>query len=116
MKIKLVEGATTFEAAKNTIKQINVSDFDYQNLIVVPDAFSMQAEELVFSCLDIKSAFNIQVVGISRLASMLLQDCGVFFDRISSLEEVFFVYQAVKTCEQNFVYFKLLNKSFFQLS
>ena len=106
MKIKLVKGATTFEAAKNTIKQIDVNDFGYQNMIVVPDAFSMQAEELVFSCLDIKSAFNIQVVGISRLASMLLREGGVAFDRVSALEEVFYIYNAVKNCENNFVYFK----------
>ena len=48
MEIKLITGATAYEAAKNTLKQIDVSDFDKQNLVVVPDSFSMQAENLVF--------------------------------------------------------------------
>ena len=106
MNIKLITGATIYEAGINTIKQIDVSNYDVENLIVVPDTFSLQAEKLVFECLNIKSAFNIKVVGISRLAGMILWDNNINFQRISSLEEVFNIYQAVKENEDKFLFFK----------
>ncbi len=112
MKIELVEGASTFEAAKNTIGQIDTSNMDYQNIIVVPDAFSMQAEKLVFDCLNINSTFNIKVVGISKLASLILRENNIPFKRISAIEEVFNIYYAVKKCEENFLYFKKCDVDF----
>lgn len=105
MEIKLITGATTFEACKNTIKQIDVCDLDMTNLVVVPDSFSMQAENLIFDVLNIKSTINIEVVGISRLASKILRNNNVVFDRISGLEEIFCIYKAVKENEDKFVYF-----------
>ena len=106
MKINLISGCTLYEATKNTIKEIDFKNMDEQNLVVVPDAFSMQAESLIFDVLDIKSTFNISVVGISRLASKILRDNNIFYDRISGLEEILYTYKAVKNNEENFVYFK----------
>lgn len=106
MNIKLVTGATAYEAAVNTIKQIDCSDLEYENIVVVPDSFSMQAESLIFDVLNISSTFNIEVVGISRLASKILRKNGIEFERVSGLEEIFFIFKAVKKCEDKFVYFK----------
>ena len=47
MKIKLITGATSYEAAINTIRQIEPFDLETKNLVVVPDSFSMQAESLI---------------------------------------------------------------------
>lgn len=105
MKIEIVTGGTIYEAGVNTIKQIDCHDLAYQNLVVVPDAFSMQAEELIFDCLGIKTAFNIKVVGISKLAGTILRESGVQFERVSGIEEVFNIYKAVKMCEDKFTYF-----------
>lgn len=106
MKIKLVEGATAYEAAINTLQYVDAKDLSKDNLIVVPDTFSMQAESLLFDVLKTKSVFNAKVVGISKLASSILRKHNIPFQRISGLEEVFVVYKAVKECEDNFVYFK----------
>lgn len=105
MKIKLFTGATAYEAAINTIKQIEPQDLGVQNIVVVPDSFSMQAESLIFDVLNIKSTLNIEVVGISRLASKILRNQNIPFQRISALEEVFNIYKAVSQCEDKFVYF-----------
>lgn len=105
MVIKLITGATTFEACKNTIRQIDVADLDMTNLVVVPDSFSMQAESLIFDVLDIESTLNIEVVGISRLASKILRNNNIVFDRISGLEEIFCIYKTVKENEDKFCYF-----------
>lgn len=112
MKIELVEGASAFEAAKNAISQIDTKNMDFQNIIVVPDAFSMQAEKLVFDVLNIKSTFNIKVVGITKLASIILRENNVDFKRISAIEEVFNIFFAVKNCEDNFLYFKKCDVDF----
>ena len=105
MKIKLITGATSYEAAINTIRQIEPFDLETKNLVVVPDSFSMQAESLIFDVLKIKSTLNIEVVGISRLASKILRNQNIPFQRISGLEEIFNIYKAVKECEDKFVYF-----------
>ncbi len=105
MKIRLVTSPTTYEAAINTIKQIDVTKKDEYNLLVVPDAFSMQAENLLFDVLKLKSVFNVEVVGISKLASYFLKSQNVQYERVGGLEEVFNVYKATKACERDFKYF-----------
>ena len=72
MKINFTTGGTLYEAGKNTIRKIDFKNLKEKNLVVVPDSFSMQAESLIFDALNIKSSFNIAVVGISRLASKIL--------------------------------------------
>lgn len=105
MEIKLITGATAFEACVNTLKQIDYKNLEQENMVVVPDSFSMQAEKLIFDVLKIKSTFNIKVVGISRLASEILRENNIAYDRVGSLEEVFCIFKAVKECEANFKYF-----------
>ena len=112
MKINLIAGETNFEASKNALKQIDVSDITKRNLVVVPDRFSMQAENLVFDTLKIKSSFNIEIVGISRLATKILRSNNIEFKRISSLEEIFAIYETVKELEGEFEYFKKCNLDF----
>ena len=85
MKIKLVTGATAYEACINTLKHIDVSDYEKENMVVVPDTFSMQAESLIFDVLKTKTFFNIKVVGISKLAGQILRDNNVAYQRISGL-------------------------------
>lgn len=105
MKIKLITGATAYEASINVLKNIRPDDIDIQNLVVVPDSFSMQAESLIFDVLKIKSTLNTEVVGISRLASKFLRNENIGFQRITKLEEIFNIYKVVKSCEKDFVYF-----------
>lgn len=106
MKIKLVTGATTFEACKNIIKQIDTTSIEQQNMVVVPDSFSMQAENLLFDVLKRKATFNTKIVGISKLASEILKQNNIMFERVGELEEILCIFKAVKECEPEFLYFK----------
>lgn len=112
MKIELISGATAYEAGIHTIEKINSNDFSTKNLVVVPDSFSMQAESLIFDVLKISSTFNIEVVGISRLASKILRNQNIPFQRISALEEIFNIYKAVSICQNQFCYFQKCNVDF----
>lgn len=105
MEIKLVTGESIYQACVNTIKQIDTSKSDEYNLLVVPDTFSMQAENLLFDILNLKTVFNASVVGISKLASLILREENIAYQRVSGLEEVFNIYRAVKVSESEFKYF-----------
>lgn len=105
MEIKLVTGESIFQACVNTIKQIDVSKSDEYNLLVVPDTFSMQAESLLFDTLNLKTVFNVEVVGISKLASYILRSENIPYQRVSGIEETFNIYRAVKWAEKDFQYF-----------
>ena len=106
MELNIVTSGTLFEATKEILKKIDYKNLAQKNLVVVPDSFSMQAESLIFDCLNIKSTFNISVVGVSRLASKILREHNIPFDRVSGLEEILFTYKAVKDNEKNFSYFQ----------
>ena len=106
MNLNFISSATLFEATKATIEKIDVKNLDEKNLVIVPDSFSMQAESLIFDVLNVKSTFNIAVVGISRLASKILREHNISVDRISGLSEILYTYKAVKENEKNFLYFK----------
>lgn len=106
MNLNVVTSGTLYEATKETIKKIDIKNLGQKNLVVVPDSFSMQAENLIFDVLNVKSTFNISVVGISRLAGKILREHNFPFERISGLEEVLLTYKSVKENEENFTYFK----------
>ena len=106
MDLNIVTSGTLFEATKEILKKIDYKNLAQKNLVVVPDSFSMQAESLIFDCLNIKSTFNISVVGVSRLASKILREHNIPFDRVSGLEEILLTYKAVKDNEKNFSYFQ----------
>ncbi len=106
MKLNFVTSGTLFEATKETIKKIDSKNLAQKNIVVVPDSFSMQAESLIFDCLNIKSTFNISVVGVSRLASKILREHNIAYSRVSGLEEILLTYKAVKDNEKDLKYFK----------
>lgn len=106
MNMKFISSITLYEATKEVLKEIDYKNLKEKNLVVVPDSFSMQAESLVFDVLGIKATFNISVVGISRLASKLLREHNIPFERISGLDEILFTFEAIKKCEAKFSYFK----------
>ncbi len=46
-------------------------DFSSQNIIIVPDKFSMNAEKLLFERLQIESSFNVEIMSLTRLVKRL---------------------------------------------
>ena len=106
MEMQFISSCTLYEATKEVIKEIDHKNLSEKNLVVVPDSFSMQAESLIFDVLQIKTTFNIAVVGISRLAGKLLREHNEEFERISGLDEIVYTYEAIKKCEGEFLYFK----------
>ena len=62
--IRLVTGASIFEAAKNAINLLSSTD----TYIIVPDRATLEMEEAVFSALKLSATFHLKVTGLSKLA------------------------------------------------
>ena len=94
MQINLYSAQTLRQATKEVIKNVEVSqNLDLRNFIVVPNRFSLQAEKLLFQELGISSTFNIDVISISKLASLVLKLSGNEFKTQSNLEGMLLVYK-----------------------
>ena len=77
--IKVIYGDKLVDIAQGVIKNIDNKNIDLSedNIIVVPDRFSLVAEKLVFKTLNIKSTFNIHVMGITALARKIISSSGL---------------------------------------
>lgn len=49
-----------------------LSDYETDNLVIVPDKFSMNAEKLLFEYFGVDSLFNVHVVTLTRLVNKVL--------------------------------------------
>lgn len=112
MQINLYLAQTLRQATKEVIKNVEVSqNLDLRNFIVVPDRFSLQAEKLLFQELGISSTFNIDVISISKLASLVLRLSGNEFKTQSNLEGMLLVYKILIEHQAEFESLKDANLS-----
>ena len=75
------------------------SNCSSNNFIIVPDRFSLIAEKLIFKQLNMKSTFNINVVSISKLASLVLSLAKVDFGVENQLSGVLAVYDILSNTQ-----------------
>lgn len=61
-----------FYCLLDDVKKYADTDMFKDNIIVVPDKFTLNAERLVFEYLNMESAFNIQVMSLTRLVNKVL--------------------------------------------
>ncbi len=114
MNIKVVTGGSLYLSAKNLIKEIDASDFALKNYVIVPDRFSLQVENMIMDLCHIESTFNIEVLGLSRLASKVLKDLGVKGETLTSDECLLLTQQAIENVKHKFVTFKKNSINFAQ--
>ncbi len=105
--INIICGNRIEDIKNSVLEQIEKYKFDlsYQNIVVVPDRYSLIVEKAVFEQLQIKATFTIKVMGINMLAKSLIQNSNlecVFVDAITS---DFLMYRAVQNTKKDFVCF-----------
>lgn len=107
--LEIVIGNRLLDISREVISRIElVNELDVQNFIIVPDRFSLLAEKMIFEELGIISTFNIQVLGISKLAQIILHKNNIKFEILSLNESKILIYNIL--IENNFNSFK--EKSF----
>ena len=98
--LEVVIGNRLRDISRAVISKIDISDdLSSENFVVVPDRFSLIAEKMVFDELGISSTFNIQVVGISKLARIILEESNVLLDVLSQDECKLTLLKILKNCE-----------------
>lgn len=117
MAIKLITGNLINDVKDAVIAQIKpfVQDFSCENIIVVPDRFSLIVEKSVFDVLNISSTFNISVMGINALARKLIEKANLNCVFVDQTESDFVLYHAIQNVKDKFVCFsKTLNNGLFE--
>lgn len=66
-------GATLFAQDKDMFEVLK-SNRNTNNIFIVPDKYALTTEKNIFDSLDIKSAFDLDVLTLSRLASKIMPD------------------------------------------
>ncbi|MDD4816002.1 MAG: PD-(D/E)XK nuclease family protein [Clostridia bacterium] len=104
-KIKLIVGDNFKDVNISAIKTIDKFDFEFENIIIVPDRSSLLIEKLIFDTLDISATFNIAVMGVSQLADLIFDKLGLAFEFVSKQESLLLVRKALINKKNELVYF-----------
>lgn len=104
MKVELVTGSTLYESVKNTFKNIDVKDINNEYFVVVPDRFTLKAEDLLFETLNATSIFNINIMSLTGLAKELLGKENI--ETINVLDGVLLIQKAIKNLERKLIFYK----------
>lgn len=112
MLVELVTGETTFEATKNLFRCIDKEDINTEYFVVVPDRFTLQAENLLFDVLGIKASFNINVVSLTALAQKVLTETGGTVELKSPLQAVLDIKKIIEKNEAQLKVYKKDNPLF----
>lgn len=90
-----------FEYSIKSIAQFK-DNLSFDNIIIVPDKLSLYAEQSIFNALNIDVYFNIYVMGISKFASMIIEQNNLESSQCTALESKLFVLKAVQNVCKDF--------------
>lgn len=77
------------------IKLIDYKNLNCQNIIIIPDRFSLLMEKQIFNTLNISSTINISVMGISRFANSVFEKLNLDFEFVTKQESLLIVRKAI---------------------
>lgn len=110
-RLILTKGIDITSASEQVVADIApfVSCFEEDQIIIVPDRYSLITEKLVFEKLGISSTLNIKVMGINRFASLILQKQNAMPKSMSNNGALIALGKAVYEEKDNFNFFPKSN-------
>lgn len=110
-RLILTKGIDITSASEQVVADIApfVSCFEEDQIIIVPDRYSLITEKLVFEKLGISSSLNIKVMGINRFASLILQKQNAMPKSMSNNGALIALGKAVYEEKDNFNFFPKSN-------
>ena len=111
MKKVCVVGSNLYELADTMMKVCAESGKNYK--VVVPDKFSLLCELLYFSATNKSCTFDTQVVSVSSLVYMVLDELGIKVDTLSSSQQALVTKRAIQNCKDKLCFIKQNNSSAF---
>lgn len=106
-KLILTKGTDITSASEQVVADIAqfVSCIDEDQIVIVPDRYSLITEKMIFEKLNITSTLNIKVMGINRFASFVLKSQNVFPKSMSNNSALVAIGKAVFEEKNNFKFF-----------
>lgn len=102
---------SSFYAVLDNIKQITDKDKMQNIILVVPDKFSMNAEQLIFDYLKTNSLFNVWTTTLSRLEKKVLQNAENGFNVLTKQSGTMLVGKIIlQNADKLITYKKVHNK------
>lgn len=110
-RLILTKGIDITSASEQVVADIApfVSLFEEDQIIIVPDRYSLITEKLVFEKLALDSTLNIKVMGINRFASLILQKQNAMPKSMSNNGALIALGKAVYEEKDNFKFFPKSN-------
>ena len=110
-RLILTKGIDITSASEQVVADIApfVSCFEEDQIIIVPDRYSLITEKLVFEKLGISSTLSIKVMGINRFASLILQKQNAMPKSMSNNGALIALGKAVYEEKDNFKFFPKSN-------
>lgn len=110
-RLILTKGIDITSASEQVVADIApfVSCFEEDQIIIVPDRYSLITEKLVFEKLGISSTLSIKVMGINRFASLILQKQNAMPKSMSNNGALIALGKAVYEEKDNFNFFPKSN-------
>lgn len=113
MKLEIYQSATTYQSARFMMSKIDKSDISIDNIVVVPDKFSLLTEKMLLQLSPEGSLFNVRVKSLSALSLEVMQKLGLGKRGIiSSGESLLLTQMAIENVKKDFVLFKKSNINF----
>ncbi|MBQ8444086.1 MAG: hypothetical protein IJX25_01890, partial [Clostridia bacterium] len=113
MKLEVYQGSTIFQSARYMLSKIDNSDFLTDNVVIVPDKYSLLTEKMVLDLSQGGSLFNIRVKTLSSFSLELMQKLGLEEKGvISSGESLLLTQMAIENVKKDFTLFKKSNINF----
>lgn len=100
---KIFVDKTNIYAFKNMIKSINEQE---NNIIIVPDKFSLNSEQLFFEENNLTVSFSTQTFSLTKLASKILEKKLIDKKIIDKNISIMLISTIINENSQNFKYFK----------
>lgn len=107
----MTKGVDITSASEQVVADIApfVSCFEEDQIIIVPDRYSLITEKMVFDKLSLDSTLNIKVMGINRFASLILQKQNAMPKSMSNNSALIALGKAVYEEKDNFKFFPKSN-------
>ena len=107
----MTKGVDITSASEQVVADIApfVSCFEEDQIIIVPDRYSLITEKKVFDKLSLDSTLNIKVMGINRFASLILQKQNAMPKSMSNNSVLIALGKAVYEEKDNFKFFPKSN-------
>lgn len=110
MESNIVLGSNLYDISYEVLQEIK-QDSEKENLIIVPDRFSLLAETLLFDAKKINCTFNTFVMPISKFCIEKLREV-MDMELISTQQQKFLIRRAITLTKDSFICFKNISTSF----